>query len=305
MQESVRLQQVYATIVTENRNPQGGDLRSEHGLAILLQLTYSDGTHGNLLFDTGASGDVLAHNLGVMGFDPTDLDWVVLSHCHGDHTGGLDWLLRWDGADFIVVAHPEITRAVYKLKPSLQFVGMREDVLDGVGSDRLIRTASPLPLCRDVWVTGGIPRVTSFEKSRSHMISLRGGEAKTDGEPDDMALVVDLGESGLVVFTGCSHAGSVNTVMAVNGIFEDRPIRGLVGGLHLYDAQESLLSETAMGLKSRIEGGVLSGHCTGERGARILDETFGEHHLSFRTGDVWAFRGEDDGWVCPVSVAPR
>ena len=304
LEESLELNGVDVTILTSNRTPQGGDLRSEHGLSMFLELEWSDESTATLLFDTGASGAVLDHNLKASGIRVADIDWVVLSHCHGDHTGGLEWLLAQPDGEFLVITHPEISRSVYKTQPDFHFIGMEAPSLRGLGPERWIETRSPIQLAKGIWVSGEIPRVTEFERSRPHMVCLRDGVIETDGEPDDMALALDMGARGGVLLAGCSHAGPVNTVMAASELLP-AGVASLVGGLHLYDADESVLEDTGRSLENLVGDGVISGHCTGIRGERMLDATFGQRHKTFYTGDVWQFRRGAPDWVAAREVSPR
>ncbi|MFO7941400.1 MAG: MBL fold metallo-hydrolase [Bacillota bacterium] len=305
MNSKKRIVSVDLTIVTSNRTPQGGNLRSEHGLSALLEVEWSDLDFRTMLFDTGASGEVLEHNLAELEVLVGDLDWVILSHSHSDHTGGLQWLLSQPGADFVVVSHPEIDRAVYKTEPSLQFSGMSCEALGDLGPDRWVRTSSPLRLEPGVWVTGEIPRQNDFELPRKSMIRLLDGRSRVDGEIDDLAAVLDLGDSGSIVVAGCCHAGVVNTTLAAREILPDRPVRAVVGGFHLYNAEQNVLRETGEELHKLVDGGVISGHCTGKRGEDALDEVFGERHRTFYSGDVWRFDADVEEWTCPADVSPR
>ncbi len=305
MNSKKRIVSVDLTIVTSNRTPQGGNLRSEHGLSALLEVEWSDLDFRTILFDTGASGEVLEHNLAELEVPVGDLDWVILSHSHSDHTGGLQWLLSQPGADFVVVSHPEIDRAVYKTEPSLQFSGMSCEALGDLGPDRWVRTSSPLRLEPGVWVTGEIPRQNDFELPRKSMIRLLDGRSRVDGEIDDLAAVLDLGDSGSLVVAGCCHAGVVNTTLAAREILPDRPVRAVVGGFHLYNAEQNVLRETGEELHKLVDGGVISGHCTGKRGEDAMDEAFGERHRTFYSGDVWRFDADVEEWTCPADVSPR
>ncbi|MFP4199934.1 MAG: MBL fold metallo-hydrolase [Clostridia bacterium] len=305
MNSKKRIVSVDLTVVTSNRTPQGGNLRSEHGFSALLEIEWSDLDFRTILFDTGASGEVLEYNLGQLEVLVADIDWVILSHSHGDHTGGLQWLLSQPDGDFVVVSHPEIDRAVYKTEPSLSFSGMSCDAIRELGPDRWVKTSSPLRLEPGVWVTGEIPRRNDFELPRKSMINIRDGKHRVDGEIDDLAIVLDLGDSGSLVVAGCCHAGVVNTAAAAHEILPDRPVRAVVGGFHLYNAEEDVLQRTAVELRKLVHGGVISGHCTGQKGEDALTRVFGKRHKAFYSGDSWRFEADGEDWVFPSDVPPR
>ncbi len=302
--ESPVLDRVELAIVTSNRTPQGGRMRSEHGFALLASLAWSDETSAYLLFDTGASGEILRHNLGELGVSPEEIDWVVLSHCHHDHTGGLEWLLSGTGAASMVVAHPDITRRAYRTHPRLQYIGMDSPGFDRLEPARWLPVAAPLSLAPGVWMSGSIPRRVEFEQVRPHVATLREGVLEHDGEPEDLAVYLSLGNE-LVVLTGCSHAGPVNTVAHAKELFVGFPVRALAGGLHLYDAETERIDATVASLMDMVEGGVISGHCTGERGEMALAGTFGDRHRAFCSGDVWTLSRYDSYWHGIEDAGPR
>ena len=284
-----QLEQLDVTVIITNRTRHGSPLWSEHGLSLLLDCHWTGRRSRRILFDTGASGDLLKHNLGTLQVSPGDLDAVFLSHGHLDHTGGLSSILDAHEAEFTVVAHPEITRAAVTTRNRLQRISPGRETWDRIPSSRLILLREPAQIFPGVWVSGSIPRTTPFEEPREGQFTLEDGCLVPDNDPDDMAMLFDLGSAGPVVITGCSHAGAVNTLLHARTVLGAGETPSLIGGLHLIGAGENRLESTVQGLHELNPAEIRPGHCTGEAAEGALEERFGDRHHPFSTGDRFSY----------------
>lgn len=258
----------------------GGDCWAEHGFSAVIDFSWDRMATRRILFDTGASGEILIHNLQVNGIQPETIDFVFLSHGHRDHTGGLQALAGLPGIDFTLLAHPTICRQVISTRPELRRVGADSRLLQNLPADRIIQTKDPVEIYPHVYSTGSIPRTTEFESAREGIFQLQDGKMVPDEDPDDMALVFDLGCAGLAVLTGCCHAGLINTLVHAQQITGKQQIHSVTGGLHLMDADESRLEHTISHLTGLQPQAVHTGHCTGQQAEFALRESLGEvHHL--------------------------
>ena len=232
-----------------------------------------------ILYDTGASPDMVIMNAKALHIDLSDVEDVVLSHNHADHVGGLMGLRR----EFAKV-NPRAMSRVH--------VGARifEPRLDQGGEDhnglRLMRAEylgtggtfimhdKPAELFPGVWLTGPVPRLNA-EKNWFPGLSLATAQGRVeDNVPEDSALVFNTNE-GTVILTGCGHAGIVNIVEYARTIDGDKPLAGVIGGLHLFAASDQTLAWTGAKLKYyRIEN-LLAGHCTGIEATYRLRESTG------------------------------
>jgi 7,8-dihydropterin-6-yl-methyl-4-(beta-D-ribofuranosyl)aminobenzene 5'-phosphate synthase len=223
-----------------------------------------------ILFDTGYS-DVFIDNACRMGIPIQDADYVVLSHGHIDHTGGMASFLRFlaekqrEGREVrrpAIVAHPDVFSR--RVRGDAGDIGC--DISADVVAGRTNLTLSKAP----VWLTescvflGEIPRTFSFEawEPRGKLLTAEGWV--DDRIPDDSALALHTPE-GLVIVTGCSHAGICSVIdyaMQVTG--EDR-VADVIGGLHLYKASPDRILKTAEYLADIAPGEVHACHCTGLR----------------------------------------
>jgi len=198
-----------------------GDYLAEWGLSILVETD-----EANVLLDTGA-GISASHNADVLGIDLSQVDKIVLSHSHYDHTGGLRRVLRKMRKEIEIVAHPDIWGVHYvrrKNQPD-RYIGIpfQREELENLGA-RFNLTARPVKLSDNIMTTGEIPVVTDFEDMGS-IFFIKGDDGwQPDTIPDDQALIIDT-EPGLIVVLGCAHRGVINTLYHA---------RQLTGGKSIY-----------------------------------------------------------------------
>jgi 7,8-dihydropterin-6-yl-methyl-4-(beta-D-ribofuranosyl)aminobenzene 5'-phosphate synthase len=252
------------TVLVDNNTLTDRYFTAEPGLSFLLR------TAGKkILFDTGYSGMFLA-NAGKMGIDLRDLDVVALSHGHLDHTWGLVTLIRHlTEAKIEEIAHrvPELVAHPLcfcpKEKLPLQNNG---SILD----EAEIRRQFPVNLSRrPVWITddlvflGEIPRKFSFEQTDPgrRKIRLPDGRTEPDQLLDDSALVFRSG-AGLVIITGCSHAGICNITEYAREVCGQQRVVAIIGGLHLLTPTPSRLKETGEFLQQLQLQALFACHCT-------------------------------------------
>lgn len=252
------------TVLVDNNTITDRYFCGEPGLSLFLE------TGGKkILFDTGYSGMFLG-NAGKMGIDLHDLDYVVLSHGHLDHTGGLVTLVRYFTEATIekmptripvLVAHP---RCFYpKEHAPLQNNG---SILDEAEVRRHFSAAlsdKPVHITDDLVFLGEIPRKFPFERMdpKDRRILLPDKTTEPDRLLDDSALACRT-EKGLVIITGCSHAGICNITEYAREVCGDEKILDIVGGFHLLSPSPEQLRGTCDYLRKTAPAAVHACHCT-------------------------------------------
>src|ERR1700684_548453 len=191
-------------------------LRAEHGFSALVTVR-SGNTSSTLLFDTGASPDGLAVNAERLGIDVGELQGVVLSHGHFDHAGGFDGLARLRGRSGLpLTVHPAVwTRRRLELPGGrvLEMPTLSRGALEREGFE-VTERRQPSLLVGGILITGEVDRVTEFERGMppQHQAWDGYGWQHDPAVIDDQALVINVSGRGLVVITGCGHAGVVNII---------------------------------------------------------------------------------------------
>ena len=195
-------------------------LRAEHGFAALVTFSRGGREH-RVLFDTGISPDGLVENMRRLELSPRDVEAIVLSHGHFDHVGGMQGLIRELGTNELpVFLHPEAwnrRRIALPGREPVLIASPSRHALEGAGFEIAERREPSFLLEGALLVTGDVDRTTTFEQglAPSHQ-ACRDGEWQPDQLVlDDQALVANVRGKGLVVLTGCGHAGIVNTLRHV------------------------------------------------------------------------------------------
>ena len=249
---------------------------TEHGFASLVTVQRS-GRSATLLYDGGLSPDALSWNMEKLGLPMDQIAAIVLSHGHIDHHSGFEKVIRkinHQGLPLIV--HPDVwlerravtpAGAVYLPPPDRQH-------LEGGGVEIIERREPSLLLDDMVAVTGEIPRVTAYETGfllPPHQKLTPAGWVPDPLILDDQALVLNLAGKGLVVVSGCSHAGVINTLLyaqALTGVFT---VHAFIGGMHLSGPGfEPRIGQTVADLTALQPSIVVPAHCTGWKATHAI-----------------------------------
>lgn len=252
--------------LVEDSVPMKGDFLAEHGLSFLLTAKKGGQVVRGLL-DVGKSPEVLSHNMESLGIEPESVDFLVLSHCHYDHTGGVARFVASTGKEnFPVAAHPALFRPHFRADPVLSSIGVQtgdeREAIEAAGG-KLFLSSGPFPLAPGLSTLGEVPRLTDFEGPGSSFLTLENGRAVPDPLPDDTGIAALVRGRGVVLVSGCSHSGIVNMLKRVKELYPGEPVEGVIGGLHLVGATEEKMQKTLAGIKEAAPKWVAAGHCTG------------------------------------------
>ena len=223
-------------------------LQTDWGFACLVE-----GLEHPLLFDTGGKGDVLLQNMRTLGLDPQAVRTVVLSHVHGDHTGGL--------AAFLT-ENPDVT--VYL--PASFPAGIKNTVRRAGAT--LVEVTGPLEIGVGAHTTGEL------------------------GSPiREQALALET-PRGLVVITGCAHPGIATLVREAKTELGGNVYLAL-GGFHLSGANATQIAATIAELQELGVQRIAPSHCTGDAARRAFAEAFGAEYLQSGLGQVIVITAEE------------
>jgi len=269
-------------------------LTAEHGFSALIRVTSGGETH-QLLFDAGVSPNGLMDNLDRLQLDPKEFEAVVLSHGHFDHTGGLHGLSRRLGrAGLPLMAH----RKAYTKRrnappgaPPMTMPTLSRSALEGAGFEVIDSDDPSLLFEQSLLLTGEVPRA-SFEAgmppAHQHLTAV--GWEHDPRVQDDQALVVNVAEKGLVVLTGCGHAGIVNIVTRAREITGVAKVHAVLGGFHLPGAfYEPFIAPTVEALRRFDPDIIVPAHCTGYKAQNALQTAMPAAFVQNAVGTTFVF----------------
>jgi len=269
------------TTLSEN-TARMGDFLGEWGLSILVETD-----EARVLLDTG-KGFSAVYNADTLGIDLGNIDRIVLSHGHYDHTGGLREILRRMRKEVEVIAHPDIWQIKYARREGEpdRYIGVpfQQNELENLGA-RFHLTTQSVDITSTIMSTGEIPMVTAFEEVDPALFIKEGTTWQPDKVMDDQALIVKT-EQGLVIILGCAHRGMINTLYHARQLTGTGKIHTVVGGSHLINASEERLWQTIAVLRELSVQRLGLCHCTDLPAASVLAQEFGENFFFNRAGTV-------------------
>jgi len=248
---------------------------AQHGFSALVEIRKGDRVH-RLLFDTGVTPGGCVDNLRRLGRDPADIAAIVCSHGHFDHTTGLSGLIgRTARAGLPVLIHPEFwTRRRLAIPDSEPFElpTTSRRALEDAGFDVIEQRQPSFLYDRSLLVTGEVDRVTGFEKGFPAHQAWRDGAWEPDPLVlDDQALIADVAERGLVVLTGCGHAGVINICRYAQRLTGTGKLHAVIGGFHLSGRLfEPIIGDTVSALAELGPDVIVPAHCTGWKATHAI-----------------------------------
>src|SRR5262249_10171761 len=231
-----------------------------HGLSCLITARTASTEH-TLLFDTGPDESVFERNVVRLGVDMGSVDAMMLSHGHWDHAGAMPRALQMmtlanGGRPVPTYMHPGMFASRAMKGPGGHMLPMEdvptEKVLAANGAELIVTRDAQSVLSGTFYISGEIPRVTSFERGMpgQHRLDASGAWAPDELLLDERYVAVRLADKGLFVFTACSHAGLINVLTDAQAQFPDIPLYGVLGGFHLAGPTEAIIPETVDALEA-------------------------------------------------------
>jgi 7,8-dihydropterin-6-yl-methyl-4-(beta-D-ribofuranosyl)aminobenzene 5'-phosphate synthase len=272
----------------------GDALRAEHGFSCLVTIEKS-GRTVRVLFDAGLTPDGLVENMRRLDISAHDIDIIVLSHGHWDHTTGMDGLVRELGKTNVpVLIHPEFwsrRRVALPGRDPIELPSTSKGALEGAGFEIVEQRQPSFLLDGSLLVTGEVDRTTEFEQGFPVHQAYRNGRWQLDPLIlDDQALVANVRGRGLVVLTGCGHSGIVNILRYVQKLTGESAFHAVIGGFHLSGPLfEKVIEPTCEALAAFSPDWLVPAHCTGGRATRAIAARLPEAFVQNAVGTRFEF----------------
>ena len=271
---------VHITTLIENKLGADESLNVEHGLSLYVEVD-----NKKILFDTGQSGNFIK-NAEKLNIDLNDLDYVVISHSHYDHSGGFEKLVENFDSSFKLFLGKDFFKEKHSLSGDIyRYTG------SSFNSEYLKENNIETEVVEDIkYITENTMIITNFTRDNEYeninetMFIKENDEYTLDAFTDEIAMVINT-EEGLVVLVGCSHPGVVNmldTIIKRTG----KEIYGVIGGTHLMKEGDEKINKVINYLKEKNIKQIAACHCTGRQGETMLSQQLTEAFKYNNTGDI-------------------
>ena len=268
------------TTLIENELKIDESLNAEHGISLYVEV---DGK--KILFDTGQSGNFVK-NAESLNIDLNDLDYVIISHSHYDHSGGFEKLVEEYDSDFKLFLGEGFFKEKHSLSGDIyRYVG--SPFREGFLKEKNIETeyvTSIKYITENAMIITNFERDPEYENVNEAMCLKEGDKFVFDDFKDEVALAIDT-EEGMIVLVGCSHPGIVNmleTIIKKTG----KDIYGVIGGTHLMKEDHEKINKVIDYFKEKKIKNIGACHCTGRQGETMFSQQMEDEFFSNNTGDV-------------------
>ena len=277
-----------SVLIEDSKSSTKPQFRKKHGLAFFIQARIGD-DKVTLLMDTGPSPEVLLFNADKMGLSMEDVNVIVLSHGHYDHTGALYETLKQIKKRVPIIAHPKVFEPKLAIMPYMRLIGAPVTISDLESAGGVpVLVSDPVKIADGIMTTGEVPRISAFEKVKG-LWTVHNQRFIEDKMDDDQSLIIEIEDKGLVVVSGCAHAGIINTIIHAQKIAGNRRVHAVLGGFHLWNSDNTSLQATVGELKKLNPKFLGPCHCTGKKAVKKIAEAFGDRYHPIHSGDSIKF----------------
>jgi 7,8-dihydropterin-6-yl-methyl-4-(beta-D-ribofuranosyl)aminobenzene 5'-phosphate synthase len=273
-------------------------LMAEHGFCAAIKLEVN-GTEHRLLFDSGLDPLAASHNAEVLGLDLSCCELVISSHGHIDHAGGLLNIRKKINEEkqkqkLSLVLHEDAFRNRLVKFQDDRTINLpapnRADLIEA-GYNLVEKQSQSLWIEDSILVTGEIPRTNDFEKGFPNHYSEIDGKMENDPLiKDDQAIVLNIKDKGLVIITGCAHAGIINIIKYAKELSGEDRIYAVIGGMHLTGRVfEPLIPRTIDELEQLKPNFIIPCHCSGLKALTEISKNMPNAFIQNSVGTKYIF----------------
>lgn len=265
----------------ENNIDENKRLINEHGLSLLIEVN-----NKRFLFDTGQTSCFLS-NANNLNIRLDNLDGIILSHGHYDHTGGIiDLLAQNPSVNNLYISKYFFNNKYKRLEDnSYKYNGVpfKKEDIEKLADIKLI-DANIYKLTQDIYICSNFEMNNEYEKLKDSMLVKTKSDYQIDDFKDEICMAINT-DKGLIIIAGCSHRGIVNIITTIKNRLNTN-IRGVIGGTHLINCSKERLSFTIEALKKLNLEFLAVSHCTGDTNLSILKENFKDKFVLNNTGNT-------------------
>ncbi|MFX0055027.1 MAG: MBL fold metallo-hydrolase [Promethearchaeota archaeon] len=272
------------------------------GLSLYVRAKVDTETY-TILYDTAETSQNMENNTAALGLNLKEIDAIVISHGHDDHFGGLLWTVENIGKkDIPVYVHPRMfLKKRYEVRSpgglkiiDLKSMPSKEEIEQAGG--KVISTAEPILMGNGILLrTGEVPRLTDYEKGMEGLKALMNGKWQDDADvKHDVSLVANVKDKGLVVISGCSHAGIINIIREAQRLTQKTDVYAVIGGFHLaMGVKKDAMLETVKTMKKIHPKLLVPCHCTGWRARHLMSAEMPSEYVEGSVGHKYVI-GDGD-----------
>ncbi len=275
----------------------GKSIHAEHGLAYYIE-TLVNGETNACMFDFGLDPIGVLNNIRLLNINPGKANAFALSHGHFDHWTGAVEILRqnraWIIKDTPFYAGEEAFFQRYALRQGTNEIidigRLEKGDIEALGL-KVTEVKTPTQIISGAYCTGNIERVTKYEKAISSLLVERAGKSEPDDFRGEQALFFNVKGKGLVVLSGCAHAGIVNTVKQAQKIARINKVHAVIGGFHLANAKPEIIRNTVADICAMRPDFIAPTHCTGFEAIVAFSKKMPDEFILNTAGTQYTFSG--------------
>jgi 7,8-dihydropterin-6-yl-methyl-4-(beta-D-ribofuranosyl)aminobenzene 5'-phosphate synthase len=303
----VEVDRLTITIVTDNyydslrpdppmgkrfRTFPGASIHAEHGFSCYLETVINGKSH-SFMFDYGLDSLGIMNNMELLDIDPGRIDAFGLSHGHFDHFSGLLDILRRSRAGTPLYLGEETFARRFSRRPGsddlIDLGNLDKEAIKHQGMGEIVEVRKPVEVIPGCYLTGKIERVTNYEQGSPNLLMQRESAFEQDYFPGEQAVACNVKGKGLVILSGCAHAGIVNTVKHAQKMSGIEKVHAVIGGFHLINAAREIIEQTVSDIKQIAPDYVIPAHCAGFEAIAHLATAMPEQFILNTAGTQYEF----------------